>query len=201
MREFIKRLVDKFKEFNSNTYGMLIVVSWVVLIACLIIKLFGGNWFELGTENTKFIEFCNFVDNTMWLKISLGSIIYLITTLPVLCCILNRPRLDLKLHLLFIPLMVIKTITSWYILWLSFVLDLLIIIILPLIICRFKNWRKVIIANLLVMAFQLLTIGIRNISIDFNDGNTFLQQSIYQIDYYIMVLLFYLYNFKKNGDV
>lgn len=201
MKEFIKRLVDKFKEFNSNTYGMLIVVSWVVLIACLIIKLFGGNWFELGTENTKFIEFCNFVDNAMWLKISLGSIIYLITTLPVLCCILNRPRLDLKLHLLFIPLMVIKTITSWYILWLSFVLDLLIIIILPLIICRFKNWRKVIIANLLVMAFQLLTIGIRNISIDFNIGNTFLEQSIIQVDYYIMVLLFYLYNFKKNGDV
>lgn len=57
------KLIKKFKEFYNSTYGMLITVSWILLIVCLIIKLFGGNWFELNTENSNFIQFCLYVEN------------------------------------------------------------------------------------------------------------------------------------------
>lgn len=201
MKNKINSLKEKFVEFNNNTYGMLITVSWIVLIICLIIKLFGGNWFELGTDNENFVAFCNYVDNTMWLKMVLACGIYLITTLPAMCVYINRPKLSLKLHLLFVPLMILKSLLGWYILWLSTLLDVFILIVLPMVVCKFKNWKRVIIGNLIVMAFQLVTIGIRNISIDFNLGNTFLEQTIYQIDYYFMIILFYLYNFKNKKGV
>ena len=196
----IKNLIDKFKAFYDDKYGMLIVVSWTVLIICLIIKLFGGNWFELGVENTKFINFCNYVENTQWLKMTIACLIYLLTTYPVLCCILNKRYLNKKLTLYFISLIIVKSIVGWYSVIFAFILDFIIIILLPLVICKFKNWKRVIFGNLLIMVFQLVTIGIRNLSMNFNLGNTVIENYLIQVDYYIMVLLFYLYNFKRKKE-
>ena len=87
-----KKLKDKFLNFYHTTYGMLITVSWVVLIACLIIKLFGGNWFALESKNSKFNDFCIFVDNTQWLKMILACIIYIVTSLYFWDISLNTPN-------------------------------------------------------------------------------------------------------------
>ena len=196
LKDKIKGLYNNFKDFYNDKYGMLIVVSWVVLIFCLIVKLFGGNWFELGVENEKFVAFCNYVDNTMWLKMALACLIYLFTNYFILCILINRKKLDKKIVALFLPLMITKSLISWYVLWVSYVLDVLILVILPLIIG--KKWKRVIFGNLLVMGFQLLTLAIRNISGDFTLNNIFLVQVLYQIDYYLMIILFYLYTFKKK---
>ena len=193
----IKNLWQKFKEFNNTSYGTLITVSWVVLTTCLIIKLFGGNWFELWWENEKFISFCNYVEDTQWLKMTIACCIYLFTTYPVLCIVLNKQNIGWKLNLLFLPLMIVKSILGWYWIWTSYVLDTLIIIILPIILT--KNWKKPILGNILVVLFQIITVLIRNMSMDFNVGNTVIENYLYQIDYYIMIVLFYLYNFRiKN---
>lgn len=196
LKEKAKDLFNSFKRFNDDKYGMLIVVSWVVLGICLIIKLFGGNWFELSVENDKFIAFCNFVDNTMWVKMTLACLIYLFTTYPAMCVYLDKPKLDKKLLLIFFPLMIIKSISSWYILILAYILDVIILIILPIIIS--KKWKRVIFGNILVFVFQVITILIRNISFDFNLGNTVIENYLYQVDYYIMIILFYLYTFKNK---
>lgn len=194
----MKRLLDKFKSFYDNTYGMLITVSWVVLIICLIIKLLGGNWFELGTDNERFIAFCEYVDTNLVLKRILACSIYLLTTLPILCILLNERKLKPRSCAIFIPLMICKSIISWYILAISYILDVVIIILLPLILCKFKNWKVVIFGNLLVFAFQLLLIVVRNLSGGLNGYETFIQQAIIQVDYYIMILLFYLYYFRNK---
>ena len=173
---------------------MLIVVSWIVLIICLIIKLFGGNWFELGTENDKFIAFCQFVDNTMWLKMTLACLIYLISGYFIICIVLNEKVLKIKHILIFFPLMIFKSLMNWYYPAISFPMDLLILFIIPLILTR--NWKRPIITIILILLFQIISIIFRNISFNVNFDNTFLQQTIIQVDYYLMILLFYLYNFK-----
>lgn len=197
----MKNLISKFKAFYGTTYGMLIVISWVVFLICLIIKLLGGNWFELSTDNTRFIAFCNFVDNTQWLKMILACCIYLITTLPVLLILLNEPKLKPRNCAIFIPLMICKSVVSWYSVVISYILDFVIIILLPLILKRFKNWKIVIFGNILVFVFQCITLLTRNIGVKmgFNINNTFLVQMIFQIDYYLMILLFYLYYFKNKN--
>lgn len=192
----MKRLKERIKEFTNDTYGMLIFVSWIVLIACLIIKIFGGNWFELGTENSKFIEFCTYVDETMWLKMTLACIISLISGYISLCVMLNEKRLSLKNVLIFIPLMIIKSIISWYSSIISFVLD--IFIMLGLTTIRNKSFKRSILCFVIITLFQLITLFFRNISGNFTLENSFLIQALYQIDYYLMLLLFYLYNFKRK---
>ena len=194
----------KIKDFIKSPYGLIILISWIALIICLIVKLFGGNWFELWLENDNFIKFCEFVDSTQWLKMVLACGIYLGTGYPVLCIMLNNKVLNLKETLIFIPLMITKSILGWYILWLAYIIDMLIIVLLPLIFRKFKNFKMVIIGNILIILFQFLTLTIRNIGfgVGFNNENIFLIQVLYQFDYYIMILLFYMYYFKfKSKEV
>lgn len=177
---------------TKKNFKVLILTCWALLLICLVIKLFGGNWFELNSENTKFIQFCNYVDNTMWLKMILACLIFIFTTLPVICMLYNVKKLSTKMLLIHIPIMIFKSIINWYIVWLGYIIDLIYLIILPIILTR--NWKRVLLVNVLAFATQLLTILIRSMSINFNFGNTFLEQALYQIDYYIMILLLYLYN-------
>lgn len=130
----------------------------------------------------------------------LACCIYLITTLPVLCIILNEPRLKPLNCAIFIPLMVIKSFISWYNRALSYILDTMIIIVLPLILKKFKNWKIVIFGNLLVFLFQCILIVVRNLSGGLNGFDTFVEQAIIQVDYYLMILLFYLYYFKRQKE-
>lgn len=200
----LKKIWNKFKAFYNDTYGMLIVVSWAIFIICLIIKLFGGNWFELGTSNEKFNMFCEYVDTTKVLKKVIACLIYVITTIPVLLILLNEPKLKFKRFIIFVPLMIGKSIISWYNIAICYVFDVVIIIILPLALKKFKNWKRVIFGNVLIFVFQLISILVRNVSLDFNTGNTLVENYLYQIDYYIMIILFYLYYFKsknKNKEI
>ena len=182
---------------NRKNFKTLIIMCWVVLFVTVIIKLFGGNWFELSTENTKFIKFCNYVDNTMWLKMTLACFNYLLTGYFVISMLLNKEKLDNKTLIIFAPIMIFKSIISWYILWLAYILDAFVLIIIPLIFKKFKNWKRVIIINILILLLQLLTLLTRNLSIGFgfNENSTLLSM-LYQIDYVIMIFLSYIYNVK-----
>lgn len=194
----VKRLKERIKEFTNDTYGMLIFVSWIVLIACLVIKIFGGNWFELETENSKFIEFCTYVDETMWLKMLLACLMYILSTYPVLCIILNEKKLSIKKSLIFLPLMIIKSIVSWYVVEISYVIDFTITLFIPMFMN--KKIKRPIFCVFMVLLFQVITLLFRNIGVGFgfNINNSFLIQVLFQVDYYLMILLFYLYNFKKK---
>lgn len=193
----MRKLKDRFIAFYDDSYGMLITVIWILLIVCLIIKLFGGNWFELGTENEKFMNFCNFVEGKLPLKMFIACIINAVSCYPIYCIILNKKTLNLKEFLIFIPMTAIKSIVSWYNSTISFVIDLFMLLV-PTTILN-KNFKRTIICFALVNAFQIITILLRNLSFDFNTSNTVVENYLAQIDYYLMILLFYLYTFKTKN--
>jgi hypothetical protein len=198
----MKKIKDSFTKFYSDTYGMLITVSWILLIVCLIIKLLGGNWFDLNTENSKFIDFCNYVETHQILKMSIACVIYLISGYFILSIILKE-KLKPKHILIFYPLMIVKSLLGWYISGITFIFDFVIIIIIPIILTR--NWKRIIIANILLISFQLITIYARNLGIifsgSFNEQNNTIVSLLYQIDYYLMILLYYLYTFKNRKEI
>ena len=116
-----------------------------------------------------------------------------------LCIILKCKFLSKKHLLAFYPIMICKTICGWYFPTLAFILDIFILLGLTTIFNK-KPLRNII-CFIIISAFQLITIGIRNLSFwlgGFNFGNTFIEQLLYQIDYYLMIALFYLYNLKKE---
>lgn len=203
MKNKFKELKEKFIAFNNTTYGMLIVVSWVVLLICLVIKLFGGNWFELWWDNEKFISFCNYVENTMWLKTTLSLIICLLSTIPIYNIILNQKIIKLKPFLVLIILTIIKSIIGWYNSAIAFVLDIFILLVLMTLLN--KSFKRSFICFIIINAFQIITLLARNFDLTITNNNfnynSFIIQTLFQIDYYIMILLFYLYNFNKRKEI
>ena len=201
MKNKFKELKEKFIVFNNTTYGMLIVVSWVVLLICLVIKLFGGNWFELWWDNDKIISFCNYVEDTTWLKMSIACVIYLISTYLLVCIILNKDKLNKKLSLIYIPLMIMKSLLNWYLVIIPFLIDLVILLIIPIL--YNKKWKRAIFCFIGVSLLQIVSIILRNVSFDFNIGNTLIENYLIQVDYYIIIILGYLYvkrNLKKGEN-
>ena len=184
----------------KDKYKTLILTSWFLLIICLIIKLLGGNWFELYVSNERFMSFCEFVDNTQWLKMTLACIMFCISGYLTLCISLNKKKLGLKELVIFTPLMIAKSILNWYFNIIPFILDVITLLILPMILT--KKIVRPIICVLLILSFQIITLSIRNLNFGFgfNVGNTFIEQTLYQIDYYIMIVLYYLYNFKERKE-
>lgn len=177
----------------------LIITCWAVLVLCLVIKLLGGNWFELATENTKFIQFCEFVDNTMWLKMTLACLIYVGSTYLYLCVASNKQYLSLKETIVYIPIMIAKSILFWYYPTIATIMDICLITIIPLAFGKFRNWLRVLISFALLNVFQIMSLIIRNYGFqNFND-NLFVLQVLIQIDYYVMIVLTYLHNIQiKN---
>lgn len=198
MKNKFKELKEKFIAFNNTTYGMLIVVSWVVLLICLVIKLFGGNWFELWWDNEKFISFCNYVENTMWLKMSIACVISLTSTLPIIAIIynININKFKTKHIILYSFIIIIKSLIGWSVPLISTILDFIILLIIPFIIT--KNWKRILLVNVFILALQLISILIRNISFGLNFNNTLIETYLIQVDYYIMLILLYLYNFRRK---
>ncbi len=193
----MKNLISKFKAFYNTTYGMLIVISWVVLLICLIIKLLGGNWFELGTDNEYFISFCNYVDNTQWLKMLLACIICIGSVYIIECLLLNKKKLSPKELALYIPLIVIGSISSWKLQFVSLICQILYFIILPILQTKGK-WKRVVFINIFVIFLQAVSIIFRNLSCwEFNQ-NRFIFQVLIQVDYYLMLILTYLYKFNER---
>lgn len=180
---------------------MLIVLSWVLFIICLVIKLFGGNWFELGISNEKFIAFCEYVDTNMLLKRILAFIICLATTFPVYCIMLNEQKPKWYVSLILIVLTIFKSFIGYYNSVISFILDIFILLVVISIFNK-KPIRNIV-CFLIINAMQILMLLVRNLDFGFGKftfGNTFIEQSLYQIDYYLMIVLFYLYNFKKKKE-
>ncbi len=176
----------------------LIRASWVVLACCFVIKLFGGNWFEIVCENEHFISACEYVDNTMWLKMTLACFISVIGDYLIICILLNKKSLFIKELVIFLPMMIGKSLLSWYNYWLSFSLNILVLIIVPFFIN--KDWKHILITNVLVIVFQLISMFIRNYNTIIFNKNLFVVQTIMQIDYYLMTFLYYLYTFRRKEE-
>lgn len=54
---------DKLQMYNSIVRTT-IVLCWLSLFSFWGIKILGGNWFELVVDNTNFIKFSRFVQNS-----------------------------------------------------------------------------------------------------------------------------------------
>lgn len=195
----MSKIKENIKKFFNDKYGMLITISWIVLIVCFIIKMLGGNWFELWYDNEKFISFCNYVDKNILLKRVLACIICVATSFPIYCIMLKQQKPKWHISIILIFLTIFKSFIGYYNSIVSFMLDIFILLILITIIN--KQPLRNIICFLIINAMQILTILIRNLHFGFGNftfGNTFIEQSIYQVDYYLMIELFYLYTFKNK---
>ena len=173
---------------EKQKYETLIISCWVVLIACFLIKIFGGNWFEIICENQNFINICEWLDRS-WVKYIVATLVYAPSSYLIYLCLTKQKLLDdWWILLILIPAPLLKdkiAILGW-------VIDILVLILLPLIKGKFKNWLYLLIGIGLTFAFQLVSLLTKNITINLTNEPSLIAL-IMQVDYYIMIILYYLY--------
>ena len=185
----------------KDKYKTLIISCWVVLLCCFVVKLLGGNFFEIVCKNENFVRLCKFVDGNI-LKYILSFILYYIGTYiyfkAVLAKITKRQGAILKIIL-----------SAWWIIklllykfdLLIFILDIIFMIVTPVIINPNKQyiWADSIVGFGLNFIFQSVSVVTKSLSFSFVDDK-FIIGTIFSIDYYIMVILYYLYRTKECNE-
>lgn len=171
----------------------MILVCWLLLIICFIIKIFGGNFFEFIGES----KVIDYIVNNKWLLCIIQSIIYISTTFITLLIILENKHKKLSL-ILSIIMNIEKQIIDLDIIfyYISFIVEFVSLIIIPIMLNRDKI-LYVIFINALIILFQVISLFTKNIgliSFPYEDIVGF----VYMIDYYIMLTISLLYVIK--GD-
>lgn len=187
---------------NKSVLKRGIILAWIFLIACFIIKLFGGNWFEIIVKDERFISIGKFIDNTAWLNTIICVITSYLANQLYLLAVCREIKFSYKINI-FLLLYVIFSICVKTFLGntLGLVCDIIQLGVIPFILLgkpSKKHWN-ILIGIILNISFQIISAITKNIGINFIDENLLIGL-IFMIDLYIMLILYYLYSlyYKKE---
>ena len=182
-----------------------IVVCWVALAICFGIKLFGGNLFEIMCNNENFIKVCEYADTHIWLNYFLNCIYCFASLYLFSLAICGKLKYEKKEFVVAIITVLVGTIAKTMSSILGLIFDIWQVILFPCVL-TLKTPRKhifVIPANIMLFAFQFISMYVKNIDIYVIGSGDVLIGMIFSIDVIIMIALYYLYsNVKKSkkGD-
>lgn len=173
-----------------------ITVSWIALIVCFIIKLFGGNLFEIVCTNENFIKVCKYADTHLWAYYSIGAVYCFISLYFFILAILQRTKYKKwELCVLIATVLIGSAIKIWNS-TIGLVFDIWQGIIMPFVFSKFKikSIIPIIIGNILLIAFQSISVVIRSINYSILTNNGTLINAIFSIDVIFMVVLYCAYS-------
>lgn len=200
----MKKEVVTEDNYKQIVLKRMIIICWVILFVCFIIKIFGGNFFNIVCTNTKFANICAYVDKAVWIQYIIGCISTFLLHSMYLLAISKKLWFSKKDLLFVVPsiligvgLRLINNIVGYFVdVWQYFVLPIFIE-------NKFhKNVyaRRIALGFVLTFIFQVISLLVKNIGLKIITNGSFLIASIYAIDVFIMSLLYYLYsNVKENN--
>ena len=179
----------------------MIILCWVILAVCFVVKIFGGNFFNIVVNNERFISICNFIENT-FLYYVVGFLFYYANGLFILLAMkreLTLTNKELLLYSIFTIILFAIQYTFQYIgfLEISIIITIIRCVIIPMLIFKVKI-KDVIVINIFDIVFQLTSSFVKNVHISNTILESVLVGSIFLIDYYIMILLLYLYRYYNK---
>lgn len=176
-----------------------IIISWASLAFCFIIKIFGGNFFEILSDNQHYKALCEYVDCHFLAKYLIASCSSMLCQSLYTLSILQEYKFT-KWQLIITTISVLlSTLIKFFSNTIGLIFDVWLLIGLPLIFLKnIKRAWEIVISVLFNFLFQLVSLITKNLSFGFIDDSTFITL-IYAIDVYIMCLLYYLYrNYQKE---
>lgn len=171
-----------------------LVTCIAMLFICIILKLFGVQWFDLNTDIPILQEIDKVVMNSVPLSF-LYSFVLLFINGYLICSISNK-TLNNNLYLLSL-VCIISILLSNYLG--NNILVLLFDIFGLYIVCYKKsNIKEYLITILLNIIYQTLSLFIRDLGYQIANYDV-ISSILFNLDYYILLVLTYLY--LKKGDV
>ena len=193
---------EKIYVDKARLLRRVIIISWITLALCFVVKIFGGNFFEIMCENPNYKALCEYADTHLWLKYLLFVVSSIISISLYLLAIIKEYKFTLYQWYIFLPTILISSFIKLYNNKIGLICDFWIMFVLPFMFSKFKlkSILSIFIAFLLNLSFQVVSLLTKNLSLGFVDDSTFIGL-IYMIDLYIMCLLYYLYrNYKKEKE-
>lgn len=178
--------------YKRKSLGRAITLCWVLLIICFVVKLFGGNFFAYIGES----KVATYIEERWYLLKPVQCAFYMVQSLlflPILYDFKHKKLVIISSFVLSIVKNVMRLSETLTII--SFVLEFLFLILLPIIVC--KKPFKVVFVNILLIVFQIISLITKNISVT-NFPSTTIVGYLYMVDYYIMLALTNFY-FKLGG--
>lgn len=172
----------------------LIVLCWLTLIICFVVKLLFGNYFAIELNNEKLIIISNFIDDNIWIKNIIYLIINLFTDMIYLLIVCDRNSFSKKQLIILILILIVLYIPKIFNNeMLSIIGDCIQAFILPIFFLKPKKWYRIPLGFILDLGFQYLSLITKNIGLKDVSNENFFIAIIFMIDYYIMLILIYLY--------
>lgn len=189
------------KDYKEIILKRAIILCWVLLIICFIIKLCGGNYFNIMCNNENFIKFCNFIENSI-----IKYILYLLSFIFSSYLLLKIVKPDFKILSLKSLLFILCCVVVWIFKLLIeldiiriniLIVNILDFVILYILLVIFtKRPILSIFAVVLLFVFSLISSLIKGVGIDNSVTDNYFIAQIYLIDYYLMLILTALYSKK-----
>ena len=190
-----KIYVDK-----ARLLGRVIIISWITLALCFVVKIFGGNFFKIVSNNKNYKAMCEYAQTHIWLEFILAFFSSLICQVFYLLAIIQKYNFSAK-EWLFVVLSVLLALISKYINPIAgTVFDFYLTLGMPIVFVKkdYKKYFYALIGIALTLLFQVVSLFIKGLAIKPVDDSIFITL-IYMIDVYIMCMLYYLYrNFAKE---
>ena len=179
---------------KSKAFLVVIITCWILLVLALICKLFGANWFTPAIDSESFINFCAWLDNHKIVYIIVATILYMPSTYLYYLAVTNQKiGKDWWILFLFIPCAYLKSNSANKVLLvIGIVLEILTIIVIPLLKLKGKEKWRILIGLVCLIVFQLISILTRMFTWNLANKGA-LVGIIFNIDYYIMLILYYLH--------
>ena len=190
---------------NHKVLHCSIYLSWIILVVCCIIKVFGGNWFTLNHTSTWLEEH---VLAQIFISIATNYILFNLYYLAICQKVHFNWWIHLALFIYFIAIILIKIFlipTNLY-----FVLDLISNFIVPALLVfkcigrpihkHKRDYFRIIIAFCLNCGFQSISVIVRDVSVDVVVTNL-LVQLVMTIGVFIMLVIYWLYSLYYKKEV
>lgn len=203
------KVKDKITEDNYKEVVLKrsIIICWVLLAICLVIKLFGGNFFGIMCESDHFIKFCEFCDK-YYISLVFGYSSFVISSLMIIKCVKFKTS-KFRCFLVFILLSLywaFKTLITFKVITINTVLYNLLDFISLYGCClvtyrrddfNFAGFLRPFLAILMLLVFSFVSAFVKNIGFHSSINTSFLVGFIFMIDYYIMIVITYLYQKRR----
>ena len=187
------------QKLNKEKYiKRVIIVCWVALALCFIIKLFGGNFFQIICENQTFIAICDYADKSWIISYLIGATNTLICLYFFTLAICGKTKFEIWELLVVIATVFIGTAVKRLNVIIGLCFDVWQFIAMPLVFIRKDiktKWWVILLANALLFVFQAISMFIKNLGFGIlSNTNGVLINLIFTIDVFLMIILYYLYS-------
>ena len=197
---------------NEDNYKEIVLkrainLCWFLLFVCFIIKIFGGNFFNIVCEKENFVKLCNYIDSR-WLYYLVGYINYMVAGYIYTFAIIGKINNYKKSIFIIFVILTLCYLTKFISLILGLFVDYIFyfMIFCPFM-CRLNGYKlkqcfiRSFIGLVLMNLFQLMSIFVKGLSVFKINYNNSLIQQILNIDYFILLILYMLYSLKINMEM